>query len=277
MKKIVPLIGGEEVCNLSSEINKIASKNIKQDDVLICSYPRSGNTWVRLLLTSYLLYDQGYEFKGANPIHPDRIIPDLHLHSWSDVDDGIRIPAKIAKTHSVLASLFTRRIIYIARQPVDSLVSYYHFHRRYAERYQKVKYFNVDEFSIVMWRGWAQHVLSFLNHSRSNDDFFITYELLHRENDLTLRSMLSFLNIDINDEAVKKAVENNKFSMLKKIENDNSKTGRFINGEKFFRKGRIGGGREELSQETLDQIDAWSEEIYLEILARQKESLLRVH
>ena len=55
----------------------------------ISSFPRSGNTWVRFLLSDIFLQRAGRATATVLPVHPDRLIPDIYCNLVSEVERGL--------------------------------------------------------------------------------------------------------------------------------------------------------------------------------------------
>jgi hypothetical protein len=90
---------------------------VRPDDILLASYPNSGNTWMRFLI--------------ANLVHPDREVSYGNLHQLvfdPDVSvkrDFDRAPRpRIVKTHGSFDPRY-RRVIYLVRDPRDVALAQY--------------------------------------------------------------------------------------------------------------------------------------------------------
>jgi len=105
--------------NLFFNLNIKQSNLIDKADYLLVSYPKSGNTWVRFLLTSYLTN------KPATFHDIAIIIPDDHM--VSTYKNNNKRPS-IVKTHKILLTeIKKKKIIYLIRDGRDVAVSYYHY------------------------------------------------------------------------------------------------------------------------------------------------------
>ena len=99
---------------------------LNENDVFLVSYPRSGNTWVRVIL-SYILYP---ERKIESLSELDSLIPDIHR----SIPKLRYSNPRVIKSHQSYDSRhghqnpnLYKKIIYIVRNPYDSLKSYYSF------------------------------------------------------------------------------------------------------------------------------------------------------
>jgi hypothetical protein len=91
---------------------------VRPDDILLASYPQSGNTWLRFLI--------------ANLLHPDREVSFGNLHQLIlDPDVTVKRDFDRAQRPRIITSEGSfdpryRRIIYLVRDPRDVVLSQYH-------------------------------------------------------------------------------------------------------------------------------------------------------
>jgi len=103
-----------------------AAHHARPDDVYISSYPRSGTTWLTLIV--HLLRGGGLEFE-----HLSRVVPwyerDLAL-GRATAQDYLQLPGpRVFKSHLPHAWLPRgARYLYVMRDGRDVAVSYYHFY-----------------------------------------------------------------------------------------------------------------------------------------------------
>lgn len=115
----------------------------------LASYPRSGNTWMRFMLSDILLQMNRVETSTQLPVHPDDLIPEFRCNSivnrlsrcpaWA-----VEPPVAFIKTHLMyerLQATFAQdpraleprrnfRAVYLYRSAEDALVSFYHWRAR---------------------------------------------------------------------------------------------------------------------------------------------------
>ncbi len=225
----------------------------------VSSYPRSGNTWARHLIADVFLQNAGMETQTELPVHPDQLIPDVHSNDVRQQDAELVHGHRIVKSHDTInqiSDLFGegayQRIqhLYLVREPVDALVSYYHFHLRYDALKDQVAD-GVDSFCLRKLDSWLQHTDEALTHHRLGGRIFIqSYEQLLRSPEQSLTSMLSWLAIESSPEQIARAVSHMQFSNLRKKESKNPANP----NEYFFRKGVVGSGEDELKPPTIETI-----------------------
>ncbi len=120
-------------------------KNLLADDVpitFVTSFPRSGNTWMRYLLSDVFLQIHGIDTDTKLPIHPDEIIADFYRSRVALRNKAVRTPGVLLKSHDSFKELQERfwgkdcrntssfqrcRHLYLYRSPEDALVSLYHY------------------------------------------------------------------------------------------------------------------------------------------------------
>jgi hypothetical protein len=223
----------------------------------ITSFPRSGNTWVRYLLSDVFLQLAGVETKTVLPIHPDKVIPDIYTNSIAGREPGIT-PGLLIKTHEGFDRLKKRipapafqqcKHVYIYRSPEDSLVSFYHLHLRDENLKDKVRQ-GIDAFCRARVREWISNVTSYLRAAQTGAQvYFVSYELLLDQTGPALSGMLHWLGVEHQESMVERAVSNMQFEKMR-TEKVRLPANRGASSE----RGRPGGGAAELKAATLARI-----------------------
>jgi hypothetical protein len=229
---------------------------LRPDDQFLVSYPRSGNTWVRHLLREIILLGRP-DLPAPEALW--MLIPDLHVH---DMDHPARVrfnmPTRIFKSHN-LRLLRGRRIVYIFREPADALTSYYHFHVR--ERIEpEIVARGPDVFCQTFLPGWREHLqLALDEHAVAPERLLlVAYEMLLRDGVRELGRIAKFFGLRAEEAALASAIEQARFEKLREREAQNPQHP----DEYFFRKGRSGTGREELSGDTQAAIATMAQPLY---------------
>tara|TARA_B100000767_G_scaffold219908_1_gene208081 strand:+ start:494 stop:1321 length:828 start_codon:yes stop_codon:yes gene_type:complete len=244
--------------------------------IWIASYPKSGNTWVRSFLASYV-YSNKSDFKfddlkniktfpGNNEINFLRRnfesykFTDMAAH-WAIFQKKITINNKInfLKTHNTLCTInghdFANNLnslgaIYIVRDPRDIVVSYsHHLNLSYEETFLKMIDSRAAEKTIdlkdrVLLGTWSNHYNAWKHFPIKK--ILIKYEDLKNDPYLNFRKIINYLN-DLYDHPIKekrllKSIKNVHFNNLEKLEKaEGFDENPNINlNKKFFRKGRVG-------------------------------------
>ena len=264
-----------------SDICEENTRLLKDTDFILASYPRSGNTWMRLLLSDIILQSQGFKTQlGGN------FIPDIYkekLDIWSRDPRVKKVPLRIVKSHQFYDKRYINTI-YLFRKPADALCSFYYYSLGYPEQREGLQKQGIDDFCKVKVEQWRTHVESYIEAKNKKSDkvLFISYESLKENPEILLRKTTrDFLGLNITSRMCKIAVENQNFEGLQRIQKleDTSKLGFWEAGgyQDFFRKGKVNSSKYELAQSTIDFIEANAMAIYnlalsIEKLDFQKES-----
>ena len=123
------------------------------EDIILASYPKAGTTWLKALVFSIVHRDEseklvGHELRQQkdNPLltsSPHALVPFFELQVYNDGEPNesylnAECP-RLFSTHIPYASLADNvksskcKIVYISRNPLDVVVSFWHFARRSAE------------------------------------------------------------------------------------------------------------------------------------------------
>ncbi len=234
----------------------------------VSSFPRSGNTWMRYLLTDVLLQQSGVATSTDLPTHPDRVVPDFYCHLISRRAQEINSPAMFVKTHDdfdVLERRFSKasasngksgplssncKHLYLFRSPEDSLVSLYHYFDRH-QFFKSQSACGPDAFCLSRLDSWMNNLTSYTRASeRGAPLLLVKYENLLDAPAAVLTEILHWFDIRREPNVVWRAVLNMHFSNLRALE---IKERSSAEGSSF-RRGTSGGGAAELKPETLQVI-----------------------
>jgi hypothetical protein len=244
---------GREITRLLSQGNQVT---------FVSSFARSGNTWVRYLLSDVFLQNHGIETATELAVHPDEIIPDFYCEVVARRNTAVPTPGLMVKTHDLFPHLKRQfgdpvaqapggkcRHLYIYRTPEDSLVSFYHLQLR--EKYVKSGAgMDIDAFCLNNAVQWVAHVSSYLAARESGAAvFFASYDQLLQSPEAILVEMLDWLGVRHTSSVVMRAVQNMRFANLKALEARDSAA-----KPPVFRQGSNGSGSRELKAATVSEI-----------------------
>uniref|UniRef100_A0A8D3E5Z8 Sulfotransferase n=1 Tax=Scophthalmus maximus TaxID=52904 RepID=A0A8D3E5Z8_SCOMX len=233
------------------DVDQIRDLEIRESDVFVVTYPKSGTIWMQQILL--LLEAKG----DVTAIGPPGKYSNAGLIPWIEVSGKrqafIEAPSprlRVTHLHHQLmpAALSERgKVIYVARNPKDVLVSYFHFHK-VANMLETPKDF--DDFFEKFLRGdvfgcsWFDHVKTWHSHKDDMDMLFITYEEMIQDLPSAVGRICVFLGKELTDEQLANVVKHSTFDNMKAMPpaNYENVSGELLNHHqgRFMRKGTVG-------------------------------------
>jgi aryl sulfotransferase len=261
----------------------------------LVSYPKSGNTWMRMMLRSlrqgggpvdinesgdaHILnraeFEEhfGVESSDLTQAEIDAVRPELH----SAIARASTETLILRKVHDrcwrtaagkpVFPPEVSRGAVYIVRDPRDVAVSYaYHCHVDFEESVRRMgdsaesMARSVRRATIQLSQplgSWSEHVTSWLDGDEI-PVLLVRYEDMHADAAGELARVAKFLGLPEADdaEACAKAAAAARFSNLRGQEEKAGFREKPVNALRFFRQGRAGEGREVLPPHLLGKIEA---------------------
>lgn len=257
--------------------------------VWLASFPKSGNTWVRAFLGTYLSGNEHADLsttygwsrsesrladfariagKPAGELTED----DVDAHRFAVQEELARGDGRhVVKTHNartgrdgrpLIAAHHTRAAIYVVRNPldiVDSLAD--HADRTHDDVIgllsRDTHHLRPTALHAAQHVGtWSQHVESWL---QAGDEFpllVLRYEDLHADPVARFGDLIRFLGWDLDDARVRRATELTSFAALRREEDASGFAERspVARSGRFFRHGRAGRFADVLSPAQIGQV-----------------------
>ena len=260
----------------------------------VASYPKSGNTWMRAILTSLFYSDDGiFDFKLLPKIDQFEklqyfdFVKNINIEEYKKLNElptiskywveaQKRIESKeliFFKTHSCNYShnnlnytnqIKTRGGIYIIRDPRDVAVSYSKFIGESIDMTidymlgESRQIWNQNKSVGIILSRWDYHVASWLNLKAPI--IFIRYEDLLDKTEKVLNELINFLTgelkikVYVNQKKIDNIIQSTSFNLLKQKE---EKEG-FREASKssaFFRKGKSMQWKNDLNENQISKIE----------------------
>lgn len=241
---------------------------IFSDDILIVSYPKSGNTWTRFLIANLLFPQEPITFANIE----DKI-PDIYQSNERALLHISR--PRILKSHEYFDPRY-QRIIYIVRDPRDIAISWYHHGIKagvFNEKYS-VNQFIIEQFTsernTSIFGPWGESVGSWLGAKKDNSNFLLLrYEDMLSNPKTELKKIAHHLKMSVTDELLNKAIKQSSFEhmqLLEKYQGNLLKMVKNTRKDKFFvRSGQSGQWQNELSIHSIKAIESTWPQIMMQL------------
>lgn len=209
----------------------MSKKNAK---MVIVSYPKSGRTWLRILLEWYR------EFNGM----PMPQIFWTHLGYGHDNASAVN---KFLHSHRDVPRVL------LTRDLADSLVSYYH-DDMFRNPSRLTGCSDINDYV----KEHVTHIQEFYHKANElNYQYQLSYEEMHHNTEETVAPIIELIMGEVNHEALKNAVRECEFSNLQRSERAGRVDMRvdkkhMSRGFYKTRKGKIGSAKEELNADTYE-------------------------
>ena len=261
--------------------------------VWLASYPKSGNTWTRAILSNLMLdpdnidinalntdgiassrkwFDTSYLFNSAllTNNEADALRPKLYIYTANIVKRLLYV-----KTHDAAFNVNTTATpmfpaeatfgaVYIIRNPLDVVVSLDNHNAITIE--EAVKCMNSTHYSLAhSWKrlnnqlrqklgNWSEHVQSWVERTDGINLLIIRYEDLLYDGINTVTKLAQFANLPANSKLIADAVANSAFENLKAQEQTTAFKEKPVGASSFFREGKSGGWRKHLNDRQMQMI-----------------------
>lgn len=226
---------------------RIRSRDLRESDVLLASFPRSGSRWLRFMLYN-VLSSSDAEFGEVY-----RVAPFLGRHR--DATPSLPGNGRLIQTHES-RSFGPAGVVYLVRDPRSVVVSQYFLYLRrglFEEGF--------DEFVNRFLSGkgsphgsWGDHVQHWMNHPRLRA--VVHFEEMRADTVGTLTSLVERMGVPRDRDSVVAAVERNTIDHMREKESRSPYRHRPERPEiPHIRKGSVDGWKSELTPEQTHAIN----------------------
>ncbi|KAJ8016148.1 hypothetical protein DPEC_G00004190 [Dallia pectoralis] len=242
----------------------------RPDDILIATYPKAGTTWVSYILE--LLYFGQTDPERQTSLSIYQRVPFLEsdfkiLPFGTELADKLTTSPRLIKTHLpvqlVPKSFWEQncRVVYVARNAKDNVVSYFHFDRmnlgepepgdwnHFLRRFMDGK---------MGFGPWYDHVTNWWEKKQTNSKIhYMFYEDMIEDLGREMDTLCSFLGLSPSSEEKAKVMEETQFDKMK-----NNKTTNYsgipvmdFKISPFMRKGKVGDWKNHFTVAQSEQFD----------------------
>ncbi|XP_068629344.1 sulfotransferase 1E1-like [Battus philenor] len=271
----------------------IYNMELRPSDTFVVTFPRSGTTWTQELV--WLIKNNFDYEKAAETLLADRF-PFIELIMFKKKRDtnnkigeekvkaasealmvsvekinGMASP-RFIKSHLPMSLLppkllDTCKVVYVAREPRDVAVSFYHQHilmKKCPADLDFKTFWSYFKEDLVPWTPYFGHVKEAWELRHHPNMLYLFYEELSKDLAACARRIAEFFNVAITEDQTRKLCEHLKidnFKNNKSVNNESMKDlGLLVKKESFIRKGKVGGWRDYFDEEMTLEADRWIEE-----------------
>lgn len=260
--------------------------------VWLASYPKSGNTWFRCFITalftdkielneiesthgifsSRVTFDQYSGIDSRLLLHKEvsRMLPEVYIKKAEFSKQLLFIKIHDAYGYNdmkipIVPADATHKVIYFVRNPLDIVGSFANHNNSTVEATiklmndentflpdDKLEINNTSQLRQFM-NSWSGHVESWLDQ-KNIDVILVRYEDMLKDGFATFSRIIEQLEIEASPKDIKRAMKLTSFSRLKKSEQESGFNEKNVKTPAFFRSGKSGGYKKELSLTQIDLI-----------------------
>lgn len=187
----------------------ILSFKTRSSDIFLCTYPKSGTTWLQMILYQLTTDGDMDRIEHICIAIPHFEETPLNVHNLPD--------RRIFKTHLRYVGMPRGgKMIYVARDGRDVANSFYH-HMRYAKNFQGSfdAFFNMFLAGRVPYLSWFSHMAQWSKQRNNPNVLFLQYEDMVADPEKAIRQIAAFCDIPIDEAQMPRILERCSFAYMK--------------------------------------------------------------
>jgi len=269
---VMPRLFAEEVQE------RIYNFELREDDIWIVTYPKCGTTWTQELvwmLVNDVDIEAGKEplikrsvFLESKCVIDQKLIDELG-DKLGDLADPVKYcqnlkktKRRVIKTHLPFEFLPPQllekcKVIYVARNPKDCAVSFYHHNilisaHGFLGTFEEFMQYFKD--GLHIFGSYWHHLKSGWERKNHKNLKFVWFEEMKADQKGIVEELIDFLKHPLSEEKIESLVDHVKFENMKK----NPATNLFQSGDKqFIRKGQVGDWKNHFDEAGNEKFETW--------------------
>ncbi|XP_022100007.1 sulfotransferase family cytosolic 1B member 1-like [Acanthaster planci] len=258
-----------------SSLQGVLDLEVREDDIFVISYPKSGTVWLQKIVSCILGCGEdqtnvnlGLELSLGSGGSEEEIRAAPPVYKVVETWTSPRVMITHLLPRLLPAQLLAKKakMLYIARNPKDVVVSYSHFTSavKAPEPFPQWEEF-VPAFleGNMPYGSWFTHVKQYWEMRHHENFLFLKYEDLKKDEHAVIHQVGRYLGQNLDAQKIKEISDHCSIdSMRKKFSEKKQAITMFMDETKspFVRKGKVGDWRERLTTAQSQQFDQLYEE-----------------
>lgn len=212
-------------------------------DVFLVSYPKSGNTWLRYMLSAYLARRLALPC-NSNWFTIQELIPDVEVGRNIPYPNQLAeaLGYRIIKSHGKFNPEY-KRVVLLVRNPEDALASCYRYFKLNKVIAESMSFMRFLEEHPMGLAGWKSHTNGWIGTYKIGRIVrAYRFEDLKNKPAMTLGAIVDLLGFPYDDEDIEFALKASSKAAMSISESKHRSTAALLSqNERFVGEGRIGG------------------------------------